>query len=223
MLRRLSESREGFAPISFHSAGLKEHSPVMMKIKLFVAASLAAVLLGGCVVQSIQPLFSESDSIDYPELVGTWKQQDEDKQVGLWTFSKDGQRYKLMHRDEKGHSAAFNVTAGKIGTNVFLNFSPDDLLPGSELNELVLGHLIPANVFVKAVKTNDALLLLAMDVEWLEKHLEANPKAIAHVLQEKRPIFTASTDDLKAFVARHGNDPKVFKNEIKLVPSKDAK
>lgn len=191
-----------------------------MKRKIFFSLGFAALLFSGCVVQSIHPLFAEKDYIAYPSLVGTWTQSDDGKEEGVWTFVGDSKRYQLTHTDKKEHKAIFQVAAGKIGTNVFLDFFPDDLLPGSELNEFAAVHLIGAHIFAKAVKTNDALLLIAMDVEWLDKYLEQNPNGIAHVVQDKRAILTASTEDLQKFVAKHGNDEKVFKNEIKLVPKK---
>ena len=190
-----------------------------MKQKIFFSLSLAALLFSGCVVQSISPL-AEKDYVAYPGLTGTWTQKDDGKETGLWTFVAEDKHYKLTHTDEKKHKAIFQVAAGKIGTNVFLDFFPDDLLPGSELNEFAAAHLIGAHIFVKAMKTNDALLLIAMDVEWLEKYLEQNPNGIAHVVQDKRPILTASTEELQKFVAKYTNEEKVFKNEIMLVPKK---
>jgi hypothetical protein len=189
-----------------------------MKTKLLFALGLVAMIFGGCMVQSIQPLFNERDYIEYPGLAGAWKQQEENKEVGVWIFSKEGTRYKLAHTDEKGHRATFNVAAGKIGPDVFLDLILTDIEPKDSLNDLAQVSLIAAHAFAKLVKTNDALVFVAMDYEWLEKHLEANPKAIAHVIQNKRPILTASTEELKLFVAKHATDKKVFKNEIKLVP-----
>jgi hypothetical protein len=190
----------------------------LMKTKVLLCLAFVTVLFGGCVVQSIQPLFSEKDYIEYPALAGTWKQQDENKEIGVWIFSREGTHYKLVHSDEKGHRATFNVAAGKIGADVFLDFVLTDIEPKDSLNDLAQVSLIAAHAFAKLVKTNDALVLVAMDYEWLEKHLEANPKAIAHVTQDKRPILTASTEELKTFVAKYASDNKVFKNEVKLVP-----
>jgi hypothetical protein len=192
-----------------------------MKTKWQLAGlAFAALLYAGCVVQSINPLFTEKDYIPYPGLIGTWVQQEDAKIVGTWTFTADGARYEFTQTDEKGRKAAFIAAAGKIGPHTFLEASPRDPLPGGALNDLMTLHLIPAHVFVKAVKTNDALLLLSMDLDWLTRHLEANPKALAHVIRDKVPVLTASTEELKKFVAKHADDPAVFKNEIRLVPKR---
>ena len=195
-----------------------------MKTKFpFGLCLLGASFFAGCVVQSIQPLFSEKELVSYPALVGTWSQPDGEKVVGVWTFAAHDKQYELTHTDENGHKALFTVGAGKLGTNMFLDGFPADLLPGSELNGVAQAHLIGAHTFVKLVKTNDALVFLAMDYEWFEKLLQENPKAIVHIVQDKRPILTASTEELQKFVAKYANDEKVFKNEIRLVPKKPAK
>lgn len=192
-----------------------------MKTKLLGGLVLLAALLGGCVVQSIQPLFAEREYVAYPGLAGTWVQKgDNGQEIGVWTFEDDERRYKLAHTDEKGRKAIINVVAGRIGTNIFFDFSLRDPLPGSEPNDLATVGLIAAHLFAKVVRTNDALVLLAMDYEWLEKHLKANPSAVAHIVQDDRPILTVSTKELQAFVAKHANDDKIFKNEIKLSPKK---
>ncbi len=184
---------------------------------------LVAIIFAGCVVQSIQPLFTEKELIAYPELVGTWTQQEGDKEQGLWVFAKHEQQYDLTHTDEGGRKATFRISVGKIGTNVFFSGFPLDPLPGSELNGVMQAHLVGVFTFVKVLKTNDSLVLLAMDYEWFEKLLKENPKAIAHVVQDKRPILTASTEELQKFVAKYANDEKIFKNEIRLVLKKAAK
>ncbi len=193
-----------------------------MKARIPVGLILLTSLLAGCVVQTIQPLFAEKDLISFPALVGTWEQKDDGKQVGLWVFAADGQHYRLTHTDEKGHIAKFEVTAGKIGTNVLLDFTLRSLEPENSINDLAAFSLIPAHTFAKLVKTDDALAIVGMDYDWLRKHLTENPKAVTHTFQEKRPILTASTEELQKFVGRHADDKEVFTNEIRLMPKKPA-
>jgi hypothetical protein len=187
-------------------------------MKTFGLACLAviAVLLGGCVVQSIQPLFSEKEYVSAPDLPGTWVQKDEGKQVGVWVFSTNELRYRLAHTDEKGRKATFDVIAGKIGTNTFLDFTLNDIEPHDSLNDFAAVSLIGAHVFAKVSKKDGTLILAGMNYDWLETHLKENPKAVTHILQEKRPILTAATDELQKFVGRHANDATAFKNEISL-------
>lgn len=193
------------------------------KLQLF-GVGLVAAFFAGCVVQTINPLFTEKEYISYPTLVGTWVQKEGDKEQGVWKFEPNGQRYKLTHTDEKGSKATFDVAAGRIGTNVLLDSFLDDLTPRVEMNDFAAVHFVPIHTFVKIRKTEAGLTLVAMDLEWLAKLLTENPKAIKHTLRseghgdDKWPLLIASTEDLQKFVAQHAGDDKVFKNEIKLVP-----
>lgn len=192
-----------------------------MKTKLFVG--LVALLFAGCVVPSLHPLFAERDYLYAPDVVGRWVPKDEkDKEV--WDFTEDGRQYLLTHTDDRGHKATFHIAAGSIGTNVFLDFSPLDPTPGTELNGLMQAHLLPVHLFAKLVKTNDDLTLVALDVGWLNKHLKTNPAALAHARQaDDAPLLTASTAELKKFVARHAHDEKAFKNAVVLTAQKPGK
>jgi hypothetical protein len=50
----------------------------------------------------------------------------------------------------------------------------------------------------------------------LEKLLEENPDAIAHVEVKDRPVLTASTKELQAFVLKYAETDKIFTDEIVL-------
>jgi hypothetical protein len=193
-----------------------------MKTKLsFFTLACAALFFAGCVVQCLHPLFTEKDFVTVPGLAGTWAQMEDGKEQGLWTFEPDDRQYKLTHTDEKGRKATFKVAAGRLGTNVFLNTLLEDPMPGREMNDLVEVHLVLVHTFVKLRQTDAGLTLVAMNLEWLGKLLEENPKAVAHTLRStgsiKIPLLTASTEELQKFVARYAEDEKAFGNEIKLV------
>ena len=191
-----------------------------MNLKMLSFLGAGALLLAGCVVQSIQPIFTENDFIAVPITAGSWEQRDADKRIGLWVFSGEGKRYTLTHTDEKGRKASFDVTAGKIGTNVFLDFALHDIEPPDSLNDFATVSLVAAHAFAMLEKKSDALLLSTMNYEWLEKHLTENPKAIAHVWQGKRPVLTASPAELQKFIGRYASDENIFKNRIELTPPK---
>ena len=189
-----------------------------MKWKLLVPVATAGLLLAGCVVQSIQPLFAERDIVSLSFLTGTWEQKDAGKRIGLWQFSAEGSRYKLTHADEQGHKAIFDVSAGNIGTNLFLDFVLSDTEPHGSLNNFAAVSLIAAHAFARLDRKDGALQLSAMNLEWLEKYLTENPKTVAHLWQDKRPILTAATEDLQKFVAKFARDESAFRNQIELSP-----
>jgi hypothetical protein len=193
-----------------------------MKSKLpLLVLGAAAMLLGGCVVQCLHPLFAEAENISVPWLVGTWEQREDTKVQGKWTFEADDKHYKLAHTDEKGSRAVFQMTAGRLGTNVFLCTQIKDPAPGWEMNDFAAVHLLPVYSFARARRTEAGLTLAMMNLEWLMKLLGDNPKALSHVMRkvdnEYIPLITASTEELQKFVTKYAEDEKAFGNEIKLV------
>ncbi len=203
-----------------------------MKMKLpLYAVALAAILFSGCIVQSLHPLFMEREYISYPGLVGTWVQMDGEKEQGTWIFGVVSNRYLLTHTDEGGSKATFMVTAGRLGTNVFLNTVLNEPMVAGQptkWNSFAAWHIVPTSAFFK-VRTNEhGLTLTGMNLEWLDEQLPQNPKLIGHVYRPvgdgtSFPLLTAPTKDLQKFVAQYADDAKVFKDEVKLVPKKPAK
>lgn len=180
-----------------------------------------ALVLAGCVVQCLHPLFKDTEYASLPWLAGTWEQREDNKVQGKWTFESDDQQYRLTHTDEKGSRAVFNVAAGRIGTNHFLCMEIKDLAPGWEVNDFAAVHLVPVYTFARLRRTDAGLTLAMMNLEWLMKLLSDNPKALSHVMRkvdkEHMPLITASTEELQKFVAKYAEDDKAFGNEIKLV------
>jgi hypothetical protein len=187
-----------------------------MKTKLALVSVAACIaLLAGCVVPSLNPLFTEKDLVAYSDLLGAWSQ--DGKGEDSWTFEKDGKAYKMTHVDEKKRKATFTVSVGKIGTNIFIDsFIADDKLD-EHVNDFTVVHLTPVHLFMKVTKQGDALQLVPLDLEWTSKVLKENPKLLPHVMREHdNPVLTASTEELQKFVAKYAADTNAFKNSIVL-------
>ena len=207
-----------------------------MKANLLVLPiACIAMLFGGCVLQCINPLFTEKEYISYPALAGTWMQKEaltgsglaeKNKKDSIWRFEPDGKRYKLTHTDEYGHKATFHVAVGKIGTNVFLSSRLDDPTPDAEMNIFAAVHFVPTFTFAKIRKDDSGLALAPLDIQWFASQLEKNPKFIPHTLYPNGSggdvwaLITATTEELQRFVAEHAEHKDAFKREIKLLPAK---
>ncbi len=190
-----------------------------MKSKFFVVLVAAcAAVFTGCLIPSLNPLFSEKDFVSYSDLIGTWSQ--DGKGEDSWKFEKDGKTYKLTHVDEKKRTAEFTISVGKIGTNIFIDSFFGDERPDEHLSNFAVVHLIPAHTFLKVQKQGTALNLIALDVEWMQKALKEDPKLISHVMRDNYPLLTASTEELQKFIAKFAANTNAFKNTIVLEPKK---
>ena len=69
---------------------------------------------------------------------------------------------------------------------------------------------IPSHMLFKIVQRSPELKFVFMNIEWLQKHLEKEPKALRHHMlksgdkpEDKLPVLTAETEELQRFVVKH--------------------
>jgi hypothetical protein len=180
-------------------------------IQLSIIAFIAA-LIGGC-VPSWNALFTEKDLIFDEKLVGVFNGDDDE----VWEFAKDGdKKYKLTYTDKDG-KATFDAHLLKIQNRQFLDVQLDEKgYEGLKLNALAKLTMVPARMFFRVDEMGGSLKLAAVNPDWLAKHLEKNPKAIAHLKKEEMLFFTAETKDLQIFVIKHVEGEALFGDPFTL-------
>jgi hypothetical protein len=78
--------------------------------------------------------------------------------------------------------------------------------------------MFPGHLLLRVPQLGPELKLAFCDCDWLKKHLAANPKALAHRVEQKDHILlTASTRDLQRFVLKHLAEGELFENPTELV------
>ena len=174
-------------------------------IQLSIIAFLAA-LIGGC-VPSWNALFTEKDLIFDVKLVGTFNGDDDE----VWEFAKDGdKKYKLTYTDKEGKTS-FEAHLLKVQNRQFLDVQLDEKgYEGLKLNALAKLTMVPAHIFFRVDEIGGSVKLAAVNPDWLGKHLEKDPKAIAHLKKDDMLLFTAETKDLQAFVIKHAEGEALF-------------
>jgi len=200
-----------------------------MKRNLFMVAGLALVLVTGCIVTSVNPLYTEKDLVFDPALVGAWG---EDNDKDTWAFEKAAEKkYKLLHTDEKGRTGTFEAHLLKLGKYQFLDLRLVD--PGEkeewQINELAAVAIImrPGHLFLKVSQIQPTLQLSALHEDWLKKLLEKDPNAIQHEriqfgTNDYRNILTADTKDLQKFVLKYADSEEAFGDEPGELKRKQA-
>ena len=183
-----------------------------------------AGLLGGCVpVMSLNPLYTKDNVVYDDKLLGTWVDDPNGPEM-TWHFEsvdKPKNAYKLTFTSEDGLKGSFVAHLVKLRDDLFLDIFPDkapwDLEDPNEsawpYNALLL---IPAHTFVKIDSVGPRLKMRLMLETELKKMLEEDPDIIAHVTVEDRPVLTASTKELQAFVLKYADSDKLFSGEISL-------
>jgi hypothetical protein len=210
-----------------------------MTTKKILFYGLAALLAGCGPIFSLQPLFTKENIVFDEKLLGTWV-QDPNKPANAWEFARldeagagtladeykdDLKRfYRLNVTSEENntvHKASVVACLVKLGDRLFLDAFPDKFPSGEQdVEKLPLLYnaffFVPVHTFIKVDLTGSQLKLWLTDDDEITKLFEAEPTAVRHETVDRRPILTASTEELQAFVLKHAGDNRLFANEITL-------
>ena len=201
-----------------------------MKKHLLLLATVATLILAGCFVPSVNPLYTEKDLIFDPALVGTWGEAgNEDRHI----FAREGEQAYLLTSQDKESTNVFRAHLLQLGKHRFLDVvlaRTSDEWKGISRASVVVR---PAHLFFKVEMDKSTLRLRALDVDWVEKLLKENPKAIAHERlhepdvreEDNRAMLTASTAELQKFILKSVGEAKAFTegDEWKRLESAPAK
>ncbi len=208
----------------------------MTRAKKLAFYALAALLAGCVPIVSLHPLFTVDDITFDEQLVGTWVEDPNDPDA-TWAFSQLDESaakgilepwkdeitkfYRLTLTDEEGRTGSFAACLLKLGERRFLDICPDRFPSGEQdMEKMKLPYngffFQPVHTFIRVDAIGEKLALRITDDEQFKKLLEADPNAVKHEVVDDRPILTASTKDLQAFVTKYAGDERLFPNDITL-------
>ena len=172
----------------------------MQRLKLLVFPFGILLLLSGCIVRSLHPLYTDENVIFDARLIGQWAEEDSKE---IWEFSQQGeQRYKCVVYEEDGEQSILAVHLLNIKGKVFLDFFPTEL--DRQEGVFYQLHILPVHSFAYVKQIEPTLQISFPDSDWLQELLEKNPDAIRHeVLGKDDIILSASTEALQTFWLAH--------------------
>ena len=182
--------------------------------KKWVGLMLGAMLCSGCLLRSLNPLYTDKDLVFKKSLVGIWE---EAENQNTWSFEPaDEKAYKLVQHQQKfgdpretepGESAAFSAHLLGLSEHLFLDIHPGE--PGIR-TDLYRMHLIPGHTFIRVQLDGDQLRLSMLDYDWLEDEIESGRVRIKHVKVDGEIVLSASTQDLQDLVQTYAEDKRAF-------------
>ena len=172
----------------------------MRRLKLLVFPFGVLLLLSGCIVRSMHPLYTDENAIFDARLLGQWTEENSKE---IWEFSKqDEQRYKCVVYEDEGEQSILEAHLLEIKGKMFLDFFPTE----SDWQEGVFYqlHILPVHSFAYVKQIEPTLQISFPSSDWLQELLEKNPDAIRHEkLGEDDIILSASTEALQTFWLAH--------------------
>lgn len=183
-------------------------------LRLAAPALLAGLLLTGCFVQSLRPLYDEGgkELVSDPSLAGTWlvdKGVDDHAATLLITAGKDG-LYDLKYTED-GKSTVLRAALVQVGPQRYLDVWLDSLDQFSQITTAAEAHLLPAHSFWKVTLESDSVSLACLNYDRLKNGVATGQVALDHVAVKDDPIVLAATPaQLRDFLAKYGAEPANF-------------
>jgi hypothetical protein len=177
---------------------------------LSLVALLAFSLLTGC-IQSLHPYYTEGSLTYDAALVGSWA--DEEGSNFVIKGDAEAKSYEATYTDKEKKTGRFELHLVKVKDQLLIDVAPAEPQRKNESDTYTI-HLLPVHSFLLLkIKGANAIEIRTMDYDWLKKHLETNPSAIAHEqVGGDRLLLTAPSEKLQAFVLAHVNTADAYGN-----------
>ena len=189
-----------------------------MNTKLARIALLAGALtlLTAC-VPTLHPYYKPSQLIFDPALAGKWSA---DNSSDSWEFRKSGDKaYTLIYTDKNGVAGHFDAHLFKLGDLTLLDLFPNKETIGDlEAPDIYHAHILPTHTLIVIRSVGPTLMMGFMNAKWLDEYLAANPDALPHASVKNRTILTGTTEQLQAFLQKHGSEEGFFTRPMDLLP-----
>ncbi len=168
---------------------------------------LLALFTTGCVVVSLNPLFTTSEISFDPALVGTWVPFSEKvESAERWTFREGGSKDYDLTISRANSDPPIKLEAYLLRLEKYSFLDIGGRGDGSQT------MTIPVHMFARIWVDKDALMLAELDSSWLETMISGG-EGIPHQQLDKNfggILLTASTKELQRFILMHIDDPGAF-------------
>jgi len=135
-----------------------------------------------------------------------------------WKFEEDGDKtLKLTITEKEGKKGVFTARLFKLKQERFLDLTPKQCEFDPKQIDLVGASMIPGHLLIRVSQMEPGLKLAFFDADWLKKHLEENPRALAHRGEGEKLLLTAGTAELQKFIMKHLGEGELFDKPGELV------
>lgn len=172
-----------------------------MRVLRLAAGFIAALLSSACLVVSLQPVYEPETIAFDPALLGSWASADQDVTL---TFERGEWHSYHVIANQGNDRYRLSARLTRVGTGLYLDVTP---LDGTDLPALTLA----VHGLSRLVLTEEGMTLAALAYEAFAQKASAGGHALPMVVDARRNVvITASTADLRRWLALHADDEGVF-------------
>lgn len=186
-----------------------------MRTLLFVPAMVLLLLLSGCIdLLSVNPLATAETAVFDAGLTGEWLCADQvcdGMAVIIRAGSTENKDYDTLWNPWGADLEVLHLKGQLVQVGDRLVF---DLVAARQTDLAV-----PAHFFMLVDKTADGVRFSFLDSDWLQSQV-ISQYALAHAMVDGKPVITAGSEEISAFLARFGLDPRAVSHSLWLKPVK---
>jgi len=98
-----------------------------------------------------------------------------------------------------------------INDELFMDFSPSHIKnPVLKKNARFAANYILGHTFAKIAFEEDRLMIYPLDSEYIENLIKSKRIRLKHENINEQIVLTASTSELREFIAKYGDDPQLY-------------
>ena len=191
-------------------------SLAVLRSSRLLAAVIGVVLLTGCWMQSLHPIYTDDTVVFEESLVGNWT----DDEGGSVHFDRYGAHaYHMTIRSDPGDRPIEpEAHLTRIDDRLFLDGVLTDL--DDDVEEVVGPHVVPVHWIFRLELRGERLLLSEPSMHRIKTMLQESPELVGHTLVDGRLILTDETAALRRFITESlaGDDawssPESFRREV---------
>ena len=188
----------------------------VLRSSRLLAALIAALLLTGCWMQSLHPIYTDDTMVFEERLVGNWT----DGEGGSLRFDRyDAHAYRFtVNFDSEDRPIELEAHLTRIDDRLLLDAVLSNL--ESDVAELVGPHVVPVHWIFLVELRGERLLLSEPRMDRVKTLLQESPELVGHTVVDGRLILTDETAALRRFIAESlaGDEvwsrPDSFRREV---------
>jgi hypothetical protein len=181
-----------------------------------LAALIAALLLTGCWMQSLHPIYTDDTVVFEERLVGNWT----DGEGGSLRFDRYGAHayHVTIRSDPDDRPIELEAHLTRIDDRLFLDAVLSNL--DGDVEDLVGPHVVPVHWIFLVELRGERLLLSEPRMDRVKTLLQESPELVGHTVVDGRLILTDETAALRGFIAESlaGDEvwsrPDSFRREV---------
>lgn len=188
-------------------------------MKEMLVLALVGCALAGCSgVGSVNPIYTQDDTVALSGVLGTWSVKN--TEGGVVISSGEHGSQELRFREDDGTLKTFDVHLTKIGGALFGDLYARDGSKDAPLN-------MPVHLFAKVEATENTVKLFFPDAKWFDARLNQRPSAIHHIKlyakgEEGWMYLTDGTKRVRSFIRSCAKHPEAFVEKMVLNKVSDS-